>query len=307
MSCPNANSPIDISSQKVSGKCDLKCEYNFKYPNSSCVATNRKNYISISYDSFSSAPVKYNTIDYNVSEIRIYSPSMHSFDGQKTSAELVIIHISNKGTLPLLVCVPITNNNSRSSSSNILSTIINNISLNAPSDGESTSVSLNDFSLDDFVPKKPFFSYTAIQPYQPCVGNVNFIVFSPKFSECYISNDSLGKLQKVIVSNNFSSKKGPLLFINEKGPDQNTYNDDIYIDCKPISKSDEQINVPQNNSNSFNTNLTWSSISQNPLFQIIMGSLIFIFIIFIFSMLLKIMSGGSIEFSKPKNNTNTKS
>ena len=305
MSCPNANSPIDISNQKISGKCDLKCSYNFKYPNSSCTATNRDYYISIAYDSFSSSPVKYNTIDYNVSEIRLYSPSMHTFNGQNTSAELVIIHVSNKGTLPLLVCVPITNNNSSSSASDILSNIINNISLNAPSDGESTTVSLNDFSLDAFVPKKPFYSYTAIQPYQPCVGDVNIIVYNPQFSECYISDDILVRLKSVIKPSNFSIKKGPLLFLNEKGPDQNLSSDEIYIDCKPISKSDDQITVSKSNNNNNNNNLNWSTISENPLFQIIMGSLLFIFIIFIFSMLLKIMSGGSIDFSKPKLSSKT--
>jgi len=308
MSCPNANSPIDITSKNIAGKCDLKCDYKFKYPNSSCNVTNRGNYISISYDTFSSSPVRYNAIDYNVSEIRIYCPSMHTFDGQKSTAELIIIHVSNKGTVPLLVCIPITNNNFATPASTILSTIVNNIALNAPSDGESTSISINDFSLNVFVPKKPFFNYSAIQPYQPCVGDVNLIVFSPQFSECYLNNNSLTKLQSIIKSSNFSIKKGPLLFFNDKGPgsSQGLPNDEIYIDCKPISKSKEQITVSNNNNNNnFNTNVSWSSITQNPLFQIIMGSLLFIIIIFIFSILLKIMSGGSIDFSKPKLNNKT--
>jgi carbonic anhydrase len=160
MSCPNANSPIDISQQKVAGKCDLKCEYNYNYPNSSCIATNRGDYISIAYDTFSSSPVNYNSIDYNVKEIRIYHPSLHTFNENKSIAEVIIIHISNKGTIPLLVCIPLIENNTNSDSSTILTTIINNVSINAPSEGESATITMDNFSLTPFIPQKPFFSYT---------------------------------------------------------------------------------------------------------------------------------------------------
>ena len=54
MSCSTATAPIDISMSKITGKCDLKCSYSFNYNNSSCLATNRGNYISISYDKSSS-------------------------------------------------------------------------------------------------------------------------------------------------------------------------------------------------------------------------------------------------------------
>ena len=84
MSCPDANSPIDIDLQNIAGKCNLKCAYNYNYPVSSCSVTNRGTYISIRYDSSSSAPVTYNTIPYNVQEIRIYNQSLHSFGGIKT-------------------------------------------------------------------------------------------------------------------------------------------------------------------------------------------------------------------------------
>ena len=209
MSCPDSNAPIDISINNISGKCDLKCAYNFKYPNSSCIATNRSEYISIAYDSISSSPVTYNQVAYNVQEIRIYIPSLHSFNGNKTVGEIVIIHNSNKGTNPLLVCIPLIQENSTSQSSSILTNIINTMTTSAPSDGESTTVYMDDFTLDAFVPKKPFFSYTAIQPYQPCVGNVDLIVFAPNIANCYITEDSLNKLNTIILQNSYSIKTRP--------------------------------------------------------------------------------------------------
>ena len=105
MSCPNSNSPIDINIRSISGNCDLKCAYNFKYPISSCNATNRGDYLSLSYDAFSNPPATYNTKPYNVTEIRIYIPSLHSFVGKKTAGEIVIIHNSTSGGNSLLVCV----------------------------------------------------------------------------------------------------------------------------------------------------------------------------------------------------------
>ena len=308
MSCPNANAPIDISQINVAGICDLKCSYNFKYPNSSCVATNKGEYISLSYDTFTSAPVQYNTVDYNVKEVRIYNPSLHTFDGQKAVAEMIIIHISNKGTNPLLVCIPLTSSSSNTAGSTLLETIIDNTSLHAPSNSESTTITMNNYSLDTFVPKKQFFSYTASQPYQPCVGNVDIIVFGIKLAQCYISSDSLTKLESITTPNTYTTKTGPLLFLNPKGPGSGV-GDEIFIDCQPVDKSQDQITVTTSSSTS-STSLTidWNAIINNPIFQVIMGSLIFVFIIIIFSMLLTLLSGGQIEipnFTKTKSNTKT--
>lgn len=307
MSCPNSNAPIDISQINVQGLCDLKCSYNFKYPNSSCVVTNRGEYLSLSYDNFSSSPVQYNAVDYNVKEIRIYNPSIHTFDGKKAVGEIIIIHISNKGTNPLLVCIPLTSSSSNSVGSTLLTTIIDNTSLHAPSNGESTTITMNDFSLDAFVPKKQFYSYTAIQPYQPCVGNVDIIVFSAKLAQCYITSDSLTKLESINTPNTYTTKTGPLLFLNTKGPGKSGLGDEIYIDCQPVDKSQQQTTITTSSTSSSSNTFTidWDTIKSNPAFQIIVGSLLFVFILIIFSMLLTLMSGGTIElpdFNKSKSN-----
>ena len=103
MSCPNATAPIDISLSKITGKCDYKCSFSFQYNNSSCIATNRGDYLSLSYDKSSSPPVLYNTAGYDVQEVRIYIPSLHSYNDSKTDGELIIVHTSNTGANPLLV------------------------------------------------------------------------------------------------------------------------------------------------------------------------------------------------------------
>jgi hypothetical protein len=47
MSNKSVNSPINISPQSITGKCDLKCAYNFDYPTTNLVATNNGTNITI--------------------------------------------------------------------------------------------------------------------------------------------------------------------------------------------------------------------------------------------------------------------
>ena len=197
MSCPNATAPIDISISNITGNCDLKCAYDFNYNNSSCVAKNVGDYISLSYDKNSSPPVTYNASGYYVQEIRIYCPSLHSYNGQKADGGFIIIHNSTSGNIPLLVCIPIQSNSLMNNSSNFFETLVNTMSSNAPSEGEETIVNIDNFNLSNFVPRKPFFSYTATQPYQPCVDIVNYIVFEPSQSSLSITPDILTKLKKI--------------------------------------------------------------------------------------------------------------
>ena len=206
MSCPNATAPIDISISKIVGKCDLKCSYSFHYSNSSCIATNRGDYISISYDKNSSPPVLYNATGFDVKEIRLYTPSLHSYNDSRTDGELIIVHTSNTGAKPLLVCIPIKSNNSSSVSALFFKTLIDTIASSAPSDGETTTVNIPKFNLDLLVPKKPFFSYSASEPYQPCSEDVDYIVFGPLQGSLDMMPETLTKLQTIILSNPYDIK-----------------------------------------------------------------------------------------------------
>jgi carbonic anhydrase len=296
MSCPNATAPIDISISKITGKCDKKCSYSFHYNNSSCVATNRGDYISLSYDKSSSPPVLYNATGYDVKEIRLYIPSLHSYNNSKTDGELVIVHTSNTGSIPLLVCIPIKSNNTSSNSALFFKTLIDTVASSAPSDGETTTVNIPKFNLDLLVPKKPFFSYSATEPYQPCSENVDYIVFGPLQGSLDMMPETLTKLQSIILSNPYDIKKGPNLFYNDKGPSQGgAGGGEIYIDCQPVGSSDESTEVVTDMGSSPYPS-TISEWLSNPVVKLFLGSLLFIVMLYVVKYALNMLKppkGGS--------------
>jgi len=278
MSCSSSNAPIDISSSNSSGKCDFKCDYKFKYQTSSCVGKNMGDYISLSYDNTSSSYVTYNLISYVVKEVRIYHKSLHSFNGSKTDAEIVIVHVSNTGEMPLLVCIPIKVSNSASFSSGFFRNVIMSMSKHAPSEGDSTTIKMNNYNLNSLVPKTPFYSYTATEPYQPCSEKVNYIVYENYLD---ISQDVYDNLKKIILENYYTVKSGVSFFYNSKGPNS-AVEDDIYIDCQPVGQSEETTDVVNDNSNSLNYDFSLEDLKNNDLFKFLIAIIIFLIIIYFF-------------------------
>ena len=306
MSCSTATAPIDISMSKITGNCDLKCSYSFNYSSSSCLATNRGNYISISYDKSSSPPVLYNALQFDVKEIRLYIPSLHSYNDSKKDGELIIVHTSNTGDIPLLVCIPIKTNNTSSKSTLFFNNIINTVASSAPSEDESTNVNIPNFNLNLLVPKKPFFSYSATEPYQPCSENVNYIVFNTTLD---MTPDSLTKLQSIIQSNPYDIKTGPNLFYNNKGSTSQgsgSGTGDIYIDCQPVGSSDENTEIVSDMTTS-NNSITFKDWLNNPLVKLFLGSLLFIIILFVIKYLLNMLKptikGGTNNYFTSLQNT----
>jgi len=230
----SSQSPINISSQNIYGKCDLKCAYFFKYQNSSCSATNNNTMLILSYDKNSSPPVTYNNNKYEVSQIQICAPSFHLFNDSKTVAEIMIYHAPILGGKELVVCVPIIQSNNSSVSSILLSDIITAISGGAPKNGDSMNINLTGYTLQNIIPKKPFYTYTT--------NNNDYIVFD-KENSIGISADNL-KILTSVIKQNVTVAYGDNIFYNNLGPNTtNGQDNDIYISCQPTGNSEENITV----------------------------------------------------------------
>lgn len=285
-----SNQNINISSQNISGKCDLKCAYNFKYQDSNSTATNNGVLINLSYDSRSSPPVMYNNEKYNVSNINIVSPSIHTFNNKSMPGEIIIYHAPVNGGNNMAVAIPFTSSNESSSAASMITQIIQTVSSNAPSENDSTNLNMNGFTLQTIVPRKPFFAYTDEN------ASTDWIVYGEN-NAIPLSSNIITKLQQIIKPYNLATPGGNL-FYNSKGPSSGlSIGDGIYISCQPTGSSEDEVPVTYEKT-AFNAD--FSHIFQNPTFFIILlvfiGSILFIIIFYGINKFYTYISGDSPAF-----------
>lgn len=266
---------INIAPKNVSGKCDLKCSYNFKYSESNTTAKNDDVMISLTYDNTSVPPVLYNNQKYTVTKIYITCPSIHTFNDTITAAEFIVEHSPINGGQNLSVAVPITLSSESSTASNLITEIIQSVASNAPSEGNTTNLNITDFTLQKIIPEKPFFSYVD--------NNSNdWIVFGKLFS-IPLNNSTLNTLSNIIKPYHISTN-GKGLYFNSSGPNSVSIGDGIYISCQPTGSSDEEIPVTYDkNTTSFDFDNMFNNPTTKLIFQIIIGCVLFIIIFLAFN------------------------
>jgi hypothetical protein len=260
---------INISKDSIKGKCDLKCFYNFNYNISNITAKNRGVMITLTYDKSHSSPVTYNTEKYSVSKIFITCPSIHTFNKNQASGELVIEHIPDAGGNQLNVSIPFTNSSEATTASILITEIIDSVASNAPAQGETVNVNINNFTLQNIVPKKPFYSYTD-------KSNIDWIVFDIQ-NAIPLSKSTLKTLGSIIEPFPISVE-GNGLYYNSSGPNTSNVNDSdgIYISCQPTGSSGEIGVLFDTNTTNYNLGTLFSSSGGSLFLQIFFGIVAFI-------------------------------
>jgi len=231
----------------------------YKYINSGIIVTKNDLYISLkltdnshtaTYNSSSGTGLCSELVgggNYSVDEIRIYTPSLHTYNGQHSDAELIIYHKNTIGGKDLIVCIPISSTmGSSHNGSTQISNLINYISTN-PNDSNVRGIS---FNLNDFIPKEHYYTYTATLPYDPCTSCIDYIVFNLGNGSIKLPLDILNKLNQIIsknttqiqsLTNNLDyaySKNIPIYGFS-------TSDRDIYIECNPTG-SDGEVLIENN-------------------------------------------------------------
>lgn len=281
MSCMKATAPINISKHKKVNTCTEKCKLQFSYTDSNCSVTNKGDHLHISYDNSAKDPIIFNNDELNVSQIRIYRPSLHTFDEQQADAELVIFHSSTGRNL--LICIPIVESEQLSPATPSLSHIINKTLRNAPNEDETTQINFNDsvkFNLNDYVKKHTqYYAYSGSLMYPPCSGTYNYIVFHPDDAKINIYSKDFRNLKKLIASSDYPTKENTYSK-NEKGAmSLGVEGDDIYIKCNPVGENgeileDRDINTGSVIGTSSSKPLSWDDMIKNPVFEIVLGVIV---------------------------------
>jgi carbonic anhydrase len=239
----------DISNSNLAGDCNLKCSFAYDYYNSSCAVTNNGTNITIAYDRSNTPPVIYNGNSYTVSNVQIVAPSLHTFDGKTTAAEIFIFHTPVVTGLNLIVAIPVVSSPDYfSQSSKLLSDIINGVASHAPASSNSSVLSITNFNLNTFInPQIPFYSY---------VNSKAWIVFG-KDSAITINQKDADKLKQLFPNSPNTHTVSQQLFMNQTGAINGlsgTNSDQIYIDCKPVNSSKDEIVVETANPSYFDIN-----------------------------------------------------
>ena len=177
MSCPN-NELTNLKT-KQKDKCEENCSFNFSYnPNSSCVLTNKGDYLDIKTDGKNK--VTYNNQQIVLNDVRLYIPSLHTFNEKATDAELLLKHAGANGQ-NIIVSVPIIASEGESNSANFFSKLAPFV---PTVKNDSVNVNVSNWSLDDVLPaaKTPFYNYTGDAPYPPCNMQATMIVFDKDYA-----------------------------------------------------------------------------------------------------------------------------
>lgn len=223
---------INISSSNIKGNCQAKCAFGFKYQESSSTAKNNGVLINLTYDNQNNAPVVYNSAKYTVDNIVITSPSIHIFNNNTAPGEIIVTHTPQKGGNPLKVCISFKSSSETSKATNIITDIIEKVSTNAPSQGDSTNLNMS-YNLQDIIPKKPFFVYNDLQN--------DWIVYD-EMESIPLSSTTIETLQKIIKPFSIPTP-GENLYYNSNGPVGISIGDGIYISCQPTGSSEEETEV----------------------------------------------------------------
>ena len=186
------SAPIDIPTKKtvnaISGT--FNCVYDANMISGETVSLSKNlSHLSIKCSSNNNSKITfYNAGTYVPSEIRIYKPSLHTYNGAPADAELLIVHSvasssnsSTMGSNGLIVSVPITMGGNKRSGLNSIIESANTLSAGTLALNSSAPIS-SDIDVNEFIPSKPFYVYNGTLPYESCGGNYYYAVFSDPIS-----------------------------------------------------------------------------------------------------------------------------
>jgi len=273
---------LNISLKYIIGKCDLKCAYNFNYKDTTAIATNNGNMITIQQDD-KVPSVLYNKKKYYVLNSAILCPSIHFYNDKYADAEFMIVHAPTEGGPFLYVFIPIMISTGQpTSATSLITDVIKSISLSANSSGQ--KVNIGDFNLQKIVPNKPFVNYVS--------NNMEHIVFT-LLDAIPITSSTINTLKDLISQISWETSSNDLYY-NSSGPNSTSnVGEGIYISCNPTGVSTETTDVAYVKDSI--EAIDFNNLIENPnfimLMQILAASLLFIIVCFIFNSFYNLIDG----------------
>lgn len=246
MTSCTSTAPIDIPTGSANVN-PIKGKFNLVYSPDMCAGSsltisNDRTYLSLSCSSSGSAISFYGT-PYVPSEIRIYSPSLHTYNGANADAEILIVHTPGSGSKSsdgLIVSVPVSLSGSGSGNVDIASIIQASNTINVNTISVNPSVAMNyDVNANNFIPNKPYYVYYGTLPYDSCSGNYYYAVFVDAISTAgpisALMASKIAVVQPSMRTNLQKSSTGPIT-----GADASSSQTDDYVLFEMVGDCDDE-------------------------------------------------------------------
>ena len=290
--------PINIIINPES-KCDLLCNYSFSYPPTT-LKINRNGIgplssagLSLVPDDTAQPPVIYNSRNYHVTKVMLLRPSFHKFAGDHADAEMIIVHTTENFPNKLLVCIPIMKSDTSTTDATMFLDLIGMEISRTGTTGE-TVFNSPTFTLNKFVPMKPYVSYTGVDAND---NKENDIIVFKKENAVYISYATFNLLTQTTTTQSavlwpahntqIVAIGSPPSFYNKTGPVVRA-GDSIYISCQPTGADGEILTKILPNSSQMVDRLSVKAATNKLFVKIIIGILL---MIIIWKLAMKIMRG----------------
>ena len=239
MSC-NATAPIDIPTSATSATINpIAITFNCVYDTNMCsgaalTISQDLSHASISCNGSSASTISFSGIQYVPTEIRIYAPSLHTYNGATSAAEMLIVHSpsansansanSTNGSTPgLIVSIPIQIASASSSANSDLTAIfqaMNGISASTIAINASAPINAN-INVNSFIPANSYYVYYGTLPYDSCGGNYYYAVFTtPIYAAGPLGNlmaSNIATVPQSMKTNLQKSKSGPVTGVGSGG------------------------------------------------------------------------------------------
>ena len=205
MPCPT-NAPINLSTSGITQQCSSKCNLEYNYGLSSCSVTNKDTYLDIfSYDGNNIINSDMIGQSLTVTGVRLYAPSLNSYNGYKSDAELIITH--SGGGKTLYICIPVIYNEKVGLSAKWFSQIIP--FLVGLEKDDSNTINVSNFTLNDVIPKAPFTIYeNGTFDFGGCAED-NVIILFHKNVAINMKTSDYRALTKIIVPASYAPTQTP--------------------------------------------------------------------------------------------------
>lgn len=279
MTSCNATAPIDIPTKgnvnPIAGTFNCVYDANMLAGQPVSLAQDLS-HLAIKCNSNNSQVSFYTTGTYTPTEIRIYKPSLHTYNGAAADAELLIVHSINPGNQGnqsrdsdgLIVSVPISLSSGADPGLDAIVQAAN--TLNAGTVAMTSSAAVNqDVNTNNFIPAKAYYVYNGTLPYDSCSGNYYYAVFADPIAVTGPINNLVASGIKVAPAPALlqKSKGGPTTLASDSGDAEEFV---LYEVVNPNSNDDSNAQSSSNPS----TTSTGSDVARFTTVNVLWGILI---------------------------------